>query len=457
MNTPEVRVILQYGKEKLAVLFPRNLKRKEFIEKCLNEFNLDQSQWSSFEVIHVKLDCKITDSNLLRFEDEQLLLKEVKQNQIVIDNTKIAQSYEEDSIEMLDLEERFQERLSLDNTSFKEILMTKEEVRIEKSDFNNEEDRKDFCEEEIIESNDLINHSIEEEKEEDFYTEETVINLDEIKSDKFIDREELKEKVIRKWGGNKKIKLNFRTQERVLIKDDTKVFVILCSKKDMLGCPFYLEFRTNSEDNFYNLASFWNVHNHSLDKYDTSHAIDEEILESIKSFRNSAKSISEFTKSINEKYQKNFHRLTIYNLMNKLKDEEFGKMNKDAETFIKMLEEDHKKRDGFYKVKLNEQVFEGCCYMSKRMIALLDYFSDVIIIDASHGTNRFNLPFLDIVIINNSGQTCLCYFSLLPNQKYESFHWSLENFRSKLKWTPKVIFSDDEEALRKGKSIFYVH
>ena len=79
---------------------------------------------------------------------------EVRQNQIVIDNTKIAQSYEEDSIKMCDLEERFQERLSLDNTSFKKILMIREEVRIERNNFNIEEDLKDSYEEEKVESND---------------------------------------------------------------------------------------------------------------------------------------------------------------------------------------------------------------------------------------------------------------------------------------------------------------
>jgi len=89
--------------------------------------------------------------------------------------------------------------------------------------------------------------------------------------------------------------------------------------------------------------------------------------------------------------------------------------------------------------------------MSKRMKLLLDHFSDVIIIDASHGTNRFNLPFLDIVVINNYGQTCLSYFSLLSNHQFSSFQWSLQKFKSQLKKMPKVIFSDDEEALRKGK------
>ena len=35
---------------------------------------------------------------------------------------------------------------------------------------------------------------------------------------------------------------------------------------------------------------------------------------------------------------------------------------------------------------------------------LLEHFSDVIIIDTSHKTNRFNLAFLDVVVIINTGK-----------------------------------------------------
>lgn len=50
--------------------------------------------------------------------------------------------------------------------------------------------------------------------------------------------------------------------------------------------------------------------------------------------------------------KKNFHRLTIYNLSNKLKDDEFGKINEDAKMFIQVLEEDHKKGRDFIKPNL---------------------------------------------------------------------------------------------------------
>jgi len=191
-----------------------------------------------------------------------------------------------------------------------------------------------------------------------------------------------------------------------------------------------------------------------MEEYESNKSINELILNKIKELMPLAKSNGELTKSINKTFGKNFHQQTIYYQVNKIKDEELGKMTEDAEVFIQMLEVDAKDYDGFYSPKIIENTLEGCCYMSKRMKKLLEYFSGVIIIDASHKTNRFNMPFLDIALVNNYGQTCWCFFSLLPNQKYDSFEWSLQQFKTQLKYSPKVIFSDDEEALRKGIILF---
>ena len=109
----------------------------------------------------------------------------------------------------------------------------------------------------------------------------------------------------------------------------------------------------------------------------------------------------------------------------------------------------------FFKVeKDNENKFTSCCFMSKRMKRLIEYFSDVVIIDTTHKTNRFNLPLMDIVVVNNLGQPCTCYFALLKNQKFESYKWALNNFKSQIKRNPQVIFTDDEESLTKGIFLF---
>jgi len=88
------------------------------------------------------------------------------------------------------------------------------------------------------------------------------------------------------------------------------------------------------------------------------------------------------------------------------------------------------------------------------MKSLLEHFNDVLVIDTSHKTNRFNLPFIDAVVIMNTGKTATCFIGLLENQKYESFVWALNHLKSQMKKVPTVIFSDEDEALMKGKYFF---
>ena len=66
--------------------------------------------------------------------------------------------------------------------------------------------------------------------------------------------------------------------------------------------------------------------------------------------------------------------------------------------------------------------------MTKRMKELANTFSDVLIIDTSHKTNRFGMPLLDIVCINSFGKTCTVFIALLKDSKYESFIWALNEF-----------------------------
>ena len=70
--------------------------------------------------------------------------------------------------------------------------------------------------------------------------------------------------------------------------------------------------------------------------------------------------------------------------------------------------------------------------MTKRMIKLANNFNDAIIIDTTHKFKRFNVSLLDIVVINNLRKTSICFFSLLNDQRQESFWWTLEQFKSKL-------------------------
>ena len=157
------------------------------------------------------------------------------------------------------------------------------------------------------------------------------------------------------------------------------------------------------------------------------------------------------TDIINKDYEKKFHWRTIYYQLKKITDIDFGKPNEDSLKLIQILEQDSAMRGGFSKIEKNQKdELLRFSLMTKRMIKLANNFNDVIIIDTTHKSNRFNMPLLDIVVINNLGKTSTCFFSLLNDQRHESFCWALEQFKSKLTKNPSVIFSDDEEALTQG-------
>ena len=73
--------------------------------------------------------------------------------------------------------------------------------------------------------------------------------------------------------------------------------------------------------------------------------------------------------------------------------------------------------------------------------------------DATHKTNRFNLPLLDAAVVNNFGKTCTIFWSLIENEKEESFSWALDQFKNNLENQPKLIFVDEDDALINGKVI----
>lgn len=92
--------------------------------------------------------------------------------------------------------------------------------------------------------------------------------------------------------------------------------------------------------------------------------------------------------------------------------------------------------------------------MTPCMIQLANICNDVIIIDTTHKTNRFNMPMLDVIIIDNLGRSRTIFVALLDSQKIDSFKWALESLKEKLSMNPPVIFSDEDEALLSGRYIF---
>jgi len=310
----------------------------------------------------------------------------------------------------------------------------------------------DFDEEELLENDQEEDEEKEENKEEDEQEEgeeEEETSIEDLIHQEYENRNHLKDK-IKEWGLKNKMILSFDSSERLNLKDDSRVSKFICQKKKLENCPFYLEFKMEAGEK-YKLISYWNVHNHSLNKYDYASSFTPEIIEMIKELKCLSKNVPDLTDTINKKFNKNFSSRAIYYQLSKIKDEENGPMTEDAQNLLNLIEENIKKEGGFLKADINyERILQSFCFMTPRMKKNLNKFNDVIVIDTTHKSNRFNLALLDVIVINNLGKSVTCYFGLLQNQKYETFLWALNGLKEQLFSDPKIIFSDEDEALTKG-------
>ena len=433
MESIKTRVIVEYNNEPKLLRLKIDLKGEEMLRKILRKFDLDEEGWEDYDLILKSLECKAMKVKDLVHDDKLLLKPTVPQ---------IDQREESDGNSLMNQEgeEIFKEGNGKSNSE--DSIWTTASM----DNWLNEESISDQTHSFEREMEESRTDSIQDQNEEKRITME-ISNLD---LKEWFDREELK-KSLNVWANDKNIKLSLDSQERCN-KNGTKVSVFNCSKKKSLGCKFSLEFRTTT-DGSYSLHQFNNQHNHQISEYDSIAAITPEILKRIKFLKPVTLDCTALTKAINDEFGKNFHRKTIYYQAKKAIQEDLGVPNDDADNFVKMLEEEAKNNNGFYQALIKDNKLKNCCYMSKRMKEMINYFSDVLIIDTSHKINRFNLPLLDVVCIDNLGKSTTVFVGLMGDQTYQTFLWTLEKLKSQLSKTPKVIFTDEEEALTKGKFI----
>lgn len=280
-----------------------------------------------------------------------------------------------------------------------------------------------------------------------------IIPIHDIEHKSFETRKDLGNR-LREWSRVLLFRLIFCTRERYLKTDQTWISRMECAHKN---CPFFVEFEKNSTTmNQYMLTQYHNIHNHQLEDQNGGLEITDEILDKIIEYRALTSDAANITKKINSQFKSNFSVQTIRYQLKKIKDVEYGQPSEDAKKLMEMLAEEKNKGKIFYEKKVNEEnQLVSFCFMTQRMIDLTKKFSDVIIADTTFKTNRFGLPLLDLICINNLGRSCTIFVALLENSKETSFNWALEQFKKATGITPKIVFSDEEDALRNGMSLFF--
>ena len=71
--------------------------------------------------------------------------------------------------------------------------------------------------------------------------------------------------------------------------------------------------------------------------------------------------------------------------------------------------------EGYFNYKCDaKSEFESAIFLSKCMLLYSKCFLDIVIIDSTYSRNRFNLPLVNIIGINNYGKNIMLAFADTP-------------------------------------------
>lgn len=86
------------------------------------------------------------------------------------------------------------------------------------------------------------------------------------------------------------------------------------------------------------------------------------------------------------------------------------------------------------------------------MMQYADYFLDIVIVDATYKRNRFNLPLVNVIGVNNFGHNIMLAFGLFSNETLDSYTWFFGELKKAWRGkNPLNFVIDGSETMKKGK------
>ncbi|KAL7589277.1 hypothetical protein Lser_V15G37415 [Lactuca serriola] len=192
-------------------------------------------------------------------------------------------------------------------------------------------------------------------------------------------------------------------------------------------------------------------HNHPLAQYMEGHAFARRLKEHEKQLvadlTNLNVTLHDILSIIKERDENNVSTLkTIYNERLKLRSSRnYGKT--PMQVLMEMLNEKHFVTD--FSVNSISNELENLFFIHPRLLNIWKAFPHVLIIDATYKTNKYGLPFVQIVGTTSTNKTFSIAFAFIVNEKEDNYNWVLTCLKSTLEkcMHPHVIATDRESAL----------
>lgn len=128
------------------------------------------------------------------------------------------------------------------------------------------------------------------------------------------------------------------------------------------------------------------------------------------------------------------------------------KKTEDAYLFVKLAQE-KSKEGAYFNFRVDkESKFTSAIYLSKTMLLYSQYFLDLVIVDATYKRNRFNLPLINVIGVNNFGKNIMLAFGLLSNETLEGYIWFFSELKKAWRTNKPINFIIDGcSEMKQGK------
>lgn len=168
------------------------------------------------------------------------------------------------------------------------------------------------------------------------------------------------------------------------------------------------------------------------------------------------KKVQSIKEIINKKFNTNFDFLQIRYRINKLLALSYGEADSDALRFVELCQKKKDEGQAFFEYQIcQNNKFKSAIYVSNVMQTYAEFFCDFVLVDTTYRRNRFNLPLVNVVGVNNLGKTIMLAFGMLNNETISSYTWFFRMLKHCWQKNPKVFISDEDESIHQGRSQYF--
>lgn len=179
----------------------------------------------------------------------------------------------------------------------------------------------------------------------------------------------------------------------------------------------------------------------------------DEIKKEIELYLSVRMSHSQIHTVINQKFNTSFRFNEIYYMITKIKNSQKilpDNKSEHLELIARLEKMCAESPEARFVVEFNEDKtkIKNLLIQTPQMHRLYEKYSDVIFMDATYKTNKYNMPLTVLSSVNNEGKNIVVGFALVQHETKETYEWLMKNIKKINDGKePGVIHTDFDPAM----------